>query len=269
MPLYHALLLGLVEGFTELLPVSSTGHLILLDELLGNRGEAAKTLNIVIQLGAVLAIALYFRGRLMEHARGLINKRPESLQLALALTIAFLPSAVVGLALHAWIKARLFGPLPVAVALGVGGLLMLVVERWQRKHPGQAGIERVTWRRALVIGLCQCASLCPGASRSMTTILGGQLCRLDTRTAAEFSFLLALPTLGAATLYELMKGGRAVLAMEGGAAALAVGTLVSFGATWLVISMFLRYVARVGLVPFAAYRLVLAVAVLALNGHAG
>jgi len=269
MPLYHALLLGLVEGLTELLPVSSTGHLILLDALLGNHGEAAKTLDIVIQLGAVLAIALYFRGRLAEHARGLAERRPESLRLAAALAVAFLPSAVVGLLLHRWIKAHLFGPMPVAMALGVGGIAMLVVERWQRENPGEDGIERVTWRRALTIGIFQCLSLCPGASRSMTTILGGQLCRLDIRTAAEFSFLLALPTLGAATLYDLAKGGKAVLAMEGGATALAVGTLVSFGVTWVVIALFLRYVARVGLAPFAWYRLGLALLVAWLHSAMG
>ena len=265
MPLYHALLLGLVEGLTELLPVSSTGHLILLDALLGDHAEAAKTLNIVIQLGAVLAIALYFRGQLSEHARGLLARRQESLRLAAALGVAFLPSAILGLLLHDWIKARLFGPTPVAWALGVGALAMLLVERWQRTHPGKAGIEHVTLRHAFVIGICQSFSLWPGASRSMTTIVGGQLRRLDTRTAAEFSFLLALPTLGAATLYALMKGGRGVLEMQGGAVALAVGTLVSFGVTWLVISVFLRYVARVGLVPFALYRLALAAVVLSLS----
>ncbi|MBM4373728.1 MAG: undecaprenyl-diphosphate phosphatase [Deltaproteobacteria bacterium] len=267
MPLHHALLLGLVEGLTELLPVSSTGHLILLDAVLAHEGEAAKTLDIVIQLGAVLAIALYFRARLTEHARGVLARRPESLRLASALALAFLPAAVVGLALHRWIKAHLFGPGPVALALALGGVAMLAAERWQRSHPGESGLERVTWRSGLVIGLCQCLALWPGASRSMTTIVGGKLCRLDTRTSAEFSFLLALPTLGAATLFDLAKNGRLLLELPGGASALAVGTAVSFVVTWLVLDLFLKHVPRLGLAPFALYRLVLAGVVVLLGGH--
>jgi undecaprenyl-diphosphatase len=267
MPLHHALLLGLVEGLTELLPVSSTGHLILVDALLAHDGEAAKTLDIVIQLGAVLAIALYFRTRLLDHARGLVDRRPESVRLAGALALAFLPAAVVGLALHRWIKAHLFGPGPVAFALAVGGLAMLAAERWQRSHPGESGLERVTWRHGLVIGLCQCLALWPGASRSMTTIVGGQVCRLDTRTSAEFSFLLALPTLGAASLFDLAKNGHLLLAMPGGPAALATGTAVSFAVTWLVLDLFLKHVPRLGLAPFALYRLALAGIVVLLASH--
>ncbi|MBM4359669.1 MAG: undecaprenyl-diphosphate phosphatase [Deltaproteobacteria bacterium] len=261
MPIHHAILLGLVEGLTELLPVSSTGHLILVNAVLRHESEAAKTLDVVIQLGAVLAIALYFRRHLMDHGRGLVARRTESVRLAAALLAAFLPAAVVGLLCRRWIKAHLFGPVPVAWALLVGGVAMLVVERWQRANPGESGIERIGWRKALWIGVCQCLALWPGASRSMTTIVGGQLGRLDTRTAAEFSFLLALPTLGAATVLDLYKGGRALLAIPGGGAALAIGTGVSFGVTWLVVALFLRHVSRVGMAPFAWYRLALAVVV--------
>lgn len=266
MPIHHALLLGVIEGLTELLPVSSTGHLILVDALLHHEGDAAKTLDVVIQLGAVLAIALYFRERLLALGRGVLERRPESLRLLLSLGVAFMPAAVFGLMFHRVIKAHLFGPLPVALALGVGGVLMLIVERWQRQNPGESGLEAIGWRRALWIGCCQCLALWPGASRSMTTIVGGQLGRLDTRTAAEFSFLLALPTLGAATLYDLYKGGRALFAMPGGGAALAVGTAVSFGVTWLVVALFLRYVSRVGMAPFAWYRIALALLVVAKLG---
>jgi undecaprenyl-diphosphatase len=269
MPIHHAILLGIVEGLTELLPVSSTGHLILVDAWLHHEGDAAKTLDVVIQLGAVLAIALYFRAHLVDHGRGLLARRAESVRLASSLVLAFLPAAVVGLLFHRWIKAHLFGPMPVAAALAVGGVLMLVVERWQRTHPGERGIEQVGWKRALWIGACQCLALWPGASRSMTTIVGGQLGRLDTRTAAEFSFLLALPTLGAATVYDLYKGGRVLLAMPGGGAALAVGTAVSFGVTWLVVAVFLRYVGRVGMAPFAWYRLALAGLVFAFRHSLG
>jgi undecaprenyl-diphosphatase len=262
MSILHAVLLGIIEGLTELLPVSSTGHLILLDRVLGHEGEAAKSLDIVIQLGAVFAIALYFREQLLEHGKGVAARRPESIRLLLALAVAFVPAAVVGLLFHRWIKATLFGPLTVGAALAVGGVVMIAVERWHKDRPSESGIERVDWKRAAIIGACQCLSLWPGASRSMTTIVGGQLCRLDTKTAAEFSFLLALPTLGAATLYDLYKGGRAILALPGGGAALVVGTAVSFVVTWLVISLFLRYVSRVGLLPFAIYRIALGAVVL-------
>jgi undecaprenyl-diphosphatase len=257
MPIAHALLLGLIEGLTELLPVSSTGHLILLDAVLKHEGEASKALDIVIQSGAVVAIALYFRGRLAEHGRGVWRGSESSRRLALALLVAFAPAALAGLVLHRFIKAHLFGPVPVAAALILGGVVMLAVERWQKRQSRASGLERIGFREAFVIGLCQCLSLWPGASRSMTTIVGGQLCRLDTRTAAEFSFLLALPTLGAATLYDGFKNGREIVAMPGGTTALLVGTSVSFVVTWLVIALFLRYVSRVGLVPFALYRIAL------------
>ena len=264
MSLLDAILLGIVEGLTELLPVSSTGHLILLDRVLHHEGDAAKSLDVVIQLGAVVAIALYFRARLAEHARGLWARRPESVRLALSLAIAFVPGAALGLVTHHWVKQHLFGPVTVGAALAVGGVLMIVVDRWHRKAAQETGLERVGWGRAAIIGACQCLSLWPGASRSMTTIVGGQLTRLDTKTAAEFSFLLALPTLGAATLYDFYKNHALILAMPGGAEVLAVGTMVSFVVTWLVIALFLRYVSRVGLVPFAIYRVVLGATVLVL-----
>ncbi len=268
MSILHAVLLGLVEGLTELLPVSSTGHLILLDKVLSREGDAAKALDIVIQLGAVAAIALYFRGRLAEHLRGLVARRPDSVRLWTALAIAFVPAAALGLATHRWIKEHLFGPRQVAAGLVAGALVMLAADAWQRRRRRHdQGLGEVGGGRAAVIGLCQCASLWPGASRSMTTIVGGQLTGLDTRTAAEFSFLLALPTLGAATLYELYKDGRTIAAAEGGAATLAVGTGVSFAVTWLVVAVFLRYVSRVGLWPFAIYRLALGAAVLYWSGR--
>ncbi|WP_437996385.1 undecaprenyl-diphosphate phosphatase [Sorangium sp. So ce185] len=261
---FDAVLLGVLEGLTEFLPVSSTGHLILLGAWLGHESEAAKTLDIVIQLGAVLAVVVYFRERLAVTVRGIFRRDPDSLRLALALAFAFFPAALVGLLFHKAIKAHLFGPGPVAVALIAGGFLMIGVESVRRRRPDQGAprVEDVTLQRALAIGVAQCFSLWPGASRSMTTIVGGQLSGLSTAAAAEFSFLLAIPTLGAATVFDLAKNGRALLDAPGGAAALAVGLAVSFAVALLVIAVFLRYLKRYGLAPFGWYRIALGAVVL-------
>ena len=256
-----AILLGVIEGLTELLPVSSTGHLILLGDLLGHDSEAHKALDVVIQLGAVVAVAVYFRAKLAATLAGALRKEPDSLRLIGALLAAFVPTAIAGLLLHRLVKEHLFKPLPVAAALALGGVVMIVIERWRAPAEGQAGLDKIDLPRGLVIGLFQCLALWPGASRSMTTIVGGKLCGLDTRTAAEFSFLLALPTLGAATVYDLLKEGHLILAMPSGGSALAVGLAVSFLVTWLVVAVFLRYVSRIGLTPFGVYRLLLALAV--------
>lgn len=256
--LIDAVLLGIVEGLTELLPVSSTGHLILLGSLLGHESEAAKSLDVVIQLGAVIAVGVYFRDRIRRTLVGFFGKEGASLTLLGALLAAFIPTAVVGLLFHKTVKAYLFGPLPVAGALAVGGVLMIGVERWAKDRPAEEGVEQVSVKMGFVIGLCQCLSLWPGASRSMTTIVGGKLLGLDTKTSAEFSFLLALPTLGAATIYDFYKNGDKILAMPSGAEVLGVGMLVSFLVTWLVVALFLRYVGRVGLSPFGVYRVALA-----------
>ncbi|XXT16389.1 undecaprenyl-diphosphate phosphatase [Sorangium sp. So ce429] len=261
---FDAVLLGVLEGLTEFLPVSSTGHLILLGAWLGHESEAAKTLDIVIQLGAVLAVVVYFRERLAVTVRGVLRRDPDSLRLALAIAIGFLPAALVGLVFHKAIKAYLFGPGPVAVALIAGGVLMIGVEAARRRRPDQGAprVEDVTLQRALAIGFAQCFALWPGASRSMATIVGGQLSGLSTAAAAEFSFLLAIPTLGAATVFDLAKNGRTLLDAPGGATALAVGLAVSFAVALLVIAVFLRYLKRYGLAPFGWYRIALGAVVL-------
>ncbi len=265
MTLVDAVLLGVVEGLTEFLPVSSTGHLILLGERLGHHDEASKTMDIVIQLGAVLAVVVYFRARLGQLIRGTLRRDPASLRMTGTLLLAFLPAAVTGLLLHKIIKARLFGSGPVAVALIVGGVAMIAIEAVRRRNaaPGDDALEDVSPRRGLVVGLCQCLALWPGASRSMTSIVGGQLSGLSTRAAAEFSFLLAIPTLGAATVFDLLKNGRQLLEAPGGAAALATGLVVAFVVALAVIASFLRYLRRFGLAPFGVYRIVLGAVVLA------
>jgi undecaprenyl-diphosphatase len=263
LSLLDIILLGILEGLTEFLPVSSTGHLILLGEVLGHEGEAAKSLDVVIQLGAIVAVAVYFRARLAQLAVGLWRRQDDSLRLLGALTAGFVPTAIAGLLLHRIVKEKLFGPMPVAAALAVGGVIMIVVERARIRRAAivHEGLEHVTVARGLFIGLCQCLALWPGASRSMTTIVGGQLTGLSTRTAAEFSFLLALPTLGAATVYDFYQNGHLILALPSGASLLGVGLLVSFAVAWLVVAMFLKYVGRVGMTPFGIYRVLLALAV--------
>lgn len=258
-----AALLGVVEGLTEYLPVSSTGHLILAGHFLGAAGEATKSFDIVIQLGAILAVAVYYRRLLAERVAGLLRRDPVAVNLAIALAVAFVPTAVAGLLLRKTVKALLFGPIPVAAALIAGGVVMIVVERARSRSdaPRLEGLEHVTPRRALLIGLGQCVSLWPGSSRSMCTILAGQFVNLSTATAAEFSFLLALPTLGAATLYEMLKARHELLAPEH-RTELAIGTVVSFVVAWAVIAGFLKYLRKHGLEPFGYYRIALGALVL-------
>jgi len=251
-----AVLLGIVEGLTEYLPVSSTGHLILAGKALGASGEGIESFDVVIQLGAVLAVVVEYRKLLGERVVGLFSGRPESKSLLIALVLGFLPAAVLGLLFRKAIKAHLFGPVPVAGALIVGGIAMIVIEglRARSGAKGEDGLERVTPGRALAIGLGQCLSLWPGSSRSMCTIVAAQLTGLSTATAAEFSFLLALPTLGAATIYEGYKARHELLG-HGGGAALVVGLVVSFFVAWAVIATFLRYLRTRGLAPFGWYRI--------------
>lgn len=262
----HALLLGVLEGLTEFLPVSSTGHLFLLGLLLGHDDDATKALDIVMQLGAVIAVVLYYRARLWSLLRGTLQRDPASLRLLLALFIGFLPAALIGLAFHKRIKESLMSAGPIGGALIVGGIVMVAVEamRSRRHVKGLDGLEQVTPKRALIIGVSQCFSLWPGASRSMCTIVGGQLSGLSTATAAEFSFLLSIPTLGAATVFDLVKHGHEIVDVPGGAVALAVSMTVSFVVALLVIAAFLSYLRRFGLAPFGWYRIAVGALVLGL-----
>ncbi|MBI5532317.1 MAG: undecaprenyl-diphosphate phosphatase [Deltaproteobacteria bacterium] len=258
-----AFILGLVEGITEYLPVSSTGHLILAGKLLGLQGEGPKAFEIVIQLGAVLAVVVHYRALLKQRLLGLAQRKPEAIRLAAGVFVAFLPAAIVGLAFHKQIKHYLFGPWPVSGAWIVGGVAMIAIERIRRSRglQGEEGLEKIDMKRALWIGLGQCLSLWPGASRSMCTIVAGQLTGISTRTAADFSFLLALPTLGAATVYEFYKQREVLLASSGGWTTILIGLGVSFFVAWAVIASFLRYLQRKGLEPFGYYRIVMGVIV--------
>jgi undecaprenyl-diphosphatase len=261
----HVVLLGILEGLTEFLPVSSTGHLILLGESLGHNDDAAKTLEIAIQAGAVLAVIVYYRDVLWALVRGLLDKKKEQQMLFLALGVAFLPAAGIGFFLHSFVKARLMGPTPVATALIVGGLVMIAAPYLfpsTEHEPKEESLTAVTLQRALIIGVCQCAALWPGFSRSMSTIVGGQASGLRAKTAAQFSFLLSIPVLGSATVLDLVKDGDALFASEGGVLALLIGLVTAFAVSLAVISVFLRYLNKFGLAPFGYYRIVLGVLVL-------
>ncbi len=254
-----ALVLGLVEGITEFLPISSTGHLILTTHLCGLEGMRAEVFSIFIQLGAVLAVVVEYRARLWGVTRDLAAQ-PEARSFAASVAIAFLPAAVLGLLTHHWISEHLFGPRTVAAALVAGAIAILAVERWKPKAAiGDAA--RVDTVRAALIGVAQCASLWPGFSRSAATILGGLLCGLERTAATEFSFFLAIPTLGAATIFDLYKHHDALI--PGDLPWLAVATAVSFIVAWAAIRWLLRFVATHDLMPFAWYRIILGLAVFA------
>jgi undecaprenyl-diphosphatase len=246
-----AALLGVVEGVTEFLPVSSTGHLILAGDWLGWTGADAGTFEIFIQLGAILAIVWIYRVRLAAEARGL-RRDPASRRFARSLAIAFVPAAVVGLALHHWIKTHLFVPQVVAWALLIGGVLILLIER-ARPRATVADATAVPDRQALGVGLAQVLSLVPGTSRSAATILGGYSLGLTRVAATEFSFFLAIPVMVAATLFDLWKSRGALGAVD--LVPFAVGFLTAFASAVVVVRAFLRYVSGHSFTAFAWYRI--------------
>jgi undecaprenyl-diphosphatase len=276
--LLEAAILGLVEGITEYLPISSTGHLILATALLGLNEppeikHAVDAYAIVIQGGAILAVLGLYRARVGQMIRGLLGRDRTGLKLAFNLFISFLPAAVLGVLFADMIEARLFYPWPVIGALAVGGVIMLGLKRWQRRFfrgPDDAApknihsfvdIEHLTWRRALLIGLVQCLAMWPGTSRSMTTIVGGMFAGLRPRQAAEYSFLLGLPTLGGACVYKgarnLLDGGPTMFDVLGWPA-LIVGFLVAMVSAALAIKWLVGYLGRHGVALFGWYRLALA-----------
>jgi undecaprenyl-diphosphatase len=257
-PLVTAALLGLVEGVTEFIPVSSTGHLILAGYWLGETGETSKTFDIFIQLGAILAIVWLYRARLV-HAVAAARRDEPSRRFLLNLGIAFLPAAVVGFLAHDWIKARLFTPSVVALALIVGGLLILLIE-WLQPTERVQEVAAVRPTTALAIGLAQILSLVPGTSRSGATIMGGYALGLSRRTATEFSFFLSIPVMFAATLYDLFKSRAELSAADG--PVFGVGFLVAFLSALVVVKVFIRYVSHHSFAVFAWYRLALGVLLL-------
>ena len=256
--LLKAAILGLVEGATEFIPVSSTGHLIVVSNWLGLVDERAKTFDIFIQLGAILAIVWLYRVRLGRIALA-ARHDPGSRRFIGNLLIAFFPAALVGLVAHDWIKARLFDPTVVAVALVVGGVLILLIERWS-PQPRVHDVADVPPRTAFGIGLAQVLSLIPGTSRSGATIMGGYALGLSRVAATEFSFFLAIPVMLAATMYDLLKSWSALVPAD--ASVFAVGFIVSFLTAVIVVRAFLAYVSGHSFRAFAWYRILFGAALL-------
>lgn len=253
-----AIILGIVEGFTEFLPISSTGHLILVGSLLDFNGPVAKTFEIFIQLGAILAVIWLYRERIWRLAVRLPVDN-QARRFTWGLFLAFLPAAVLGLLIHNQIEQYLFNPVTVAGALLVGGLVILVVENMALRFRIHQ-MEEVPPNTAVGIGVAQAVSLFPGTSRSAATIIGAMLLGLDRRTAVEYSFFLSIPTMLAATLYDLLKSIRDLHA--GDLVILAVGFVVAFVVAFFVIQYFLNYVQTHTFRIFAWYRIVLGVLLL-------
>ena len=247
------ILLGIVEGLTEFIPVSSTGHLILAGELLGFKSGTSATFDIVIQLGAILAVVVLYFGRFAKVAAGLLRREPPAIAFTRNIILGVLPALVIGALAYSAIKAMLERPIIVAVALIVGGVAILVIERAVKAGPIDA-VERMRWPTALGIGFVQCLSMIPGISRSGATIMGALTMGVERRTAAEYSFFLAIPVMLAASAKELWEQRHALGGSEWGS--IAIGFVVSFVVAMVVIRAFLAIVTRHGFAPFAWYRIV-------------
>lgn len=268
MSLWDALILGIVEGITEYLPVSSTGHLLVAERFLGLAGsQAANAYAIVIQLGAILAVLRIYHARVRQLFRGALGTDAGGRRLGLSIAAAFLPAAVLGLAFDDLIEEHLFKPWPVVAAWIVGGIVILWCSARIKAREGRP-LEALWWRPALLIGLCQCLALWPGVSRSLATILGGLAVGLCLPAAVEFSFLLGVVTLGAATAYSATKYG-AVMVETYGIAALVVGLVASWVSAVLAVRWMVDWINQRGMDVFGYWRIVagLAVAVLLLTGH--
>jgi undecaprenyl-diphosphatase len=259
---WQVVTLGIVEGLTEFLPISSTAHLLIAADVLKFENSIGGTFEIFIQLGAILAVAVFYARDLLAQARALPTN-PHARRFWLAILIAFLPAALIGLLLRKWIKAVLFAsPTVIALSLIIGGLALIAVELFARRRVTTADVEQISFGQALAIGFAQVLALVPGVSRSGASIVGGMLGGLDRRTATAFSFYLAIPTLGAATLVDLVSSLDQISSDD--LARLAVGASVSFVVAWLSIGWLLRYVSNHSFVAFGVYRVVAGLLVLAL-----
>jgi undecaprenyl-diphosphatase len=263
-----AIIMGLVEGFTEFLPISSTGHLILAGSLLDFTDEKAKVFEIVIQAGAIMAVCWEYRARIASVMRGLTSD-PKAQKFMLNLIVAFLPLALLGLALGKMIKSALFKPVPVALAFIIGGIIILWVERRNKLNPPVVRVETVddmTLLDAFKVGCAQAVALIPGTSRSGATIIGAMMFGLPRKAATEFSFFLAIPTLLLATAYSLVKE-RALLSAAD-LPMFGIGSIAAFISAFLCVRWLLRYISTHDFTVFAWYRIVFGIVVLA-SSHYG
>lgn len=255
--LLTALILGVVEGLTEFLPISSTGHLIVAGDLLHFNSASAKTFEIFIQLGAILGVMWHYRSRIGDALAR--PSKPQNRRLIVNLAIAFMPAAVAGLLLHHAIKTYLFNPITVAAALIVGGVLMLIIERLPLRATVD-DVDRMDWRHALKVGFAQTLALFPGLSRAGATIMGGLLFGLSRKAATEFSFFLAMPTMLAATVFDLYKNMNVLSAAD--VPVFAVGFVTAFIVALAVVRFMLVYIQRHDFTVFAFYRILVGIVVL-------
>lgn len=281
MTLSQAIVLGVVEGVTEYLPVSSTGHLLLAQKFMGigdglksgeseeneKEKEAADAYAICIQAGAIIAVLLLYFGRVREMVKGLYGKSPGGLRMVYNVSAGFIPAAVIGLIFNKAIKSYLFGPWPVVAAWFIGGVAILAVG-WRRSGGGRRvlsgkSLDELRVRMALMIGFAQCLAMWPGVSRSLATIVGGLVVGLSMSAAVEFSFLLGLVTLGAATAYDALKHGHLMLQMYN-ASALSLGLAVAFASAVVTVKWMISYLNKHGMALFGYYRVALALLVAAL-----
>ena len=264
--LLKAVILGVVEGFTEFLPISSTGHLILVGDLLSFNDEQGKAFEVIIQFGAILAVCWEFRGKLLGVARSL-SSSPNSRRFILNLIVASAPAMGLGFLFSKHIKAVLFAPIPVASAFIVGALIIFWAERREAKNTSTKShihsVDDLTYLDAFKVGLAQCAALIPGTSRSGATIIGGMLFGLPRVVATEFSFFLAIPVIGGATAYELLKLWRNPVSISGEYGfAILIGFVAAFISAFVCVRWLIHYVAHHNFIPFAWYRIVFGLLVL-------
>jgi len=284
MEAWQAFVLGLIEGITEYLPVSSTGHLLVAQHLMGiGTGDAmgkaaADTFAICIQGGAILAVAGLYWKHVVRMILGVLGRNREGLRMAIAIGIGFLPAAVIGLIFNDWIEQKLFGMWPIVSAWAIGGVLILVFSlratRADRSQAGKKELVDMTWKMALLIGLLQCVAMWPGTSRSLMTIAGGLLVGLSVRAAIEYSFLLGVLTLTAATVkkalwkvpgldgcYDVWFGGAKLMAESYGALTLAIGVVTATVSAIIAVKWLVSYLQRHGLRPFGWYRIAIGVVI--------
>ncbi len=259
-----AIILGIVEGVTEFLPVSSTGHLILATELLGFDAEKWAAFNVIIQLGAILAIVVLYWRTFWAVLEGMLKGNPISFRFVRNVLVAFLPSAILGFLLINEIEALLGSPYVVAVALILGGVAILLIEKMV-KRTDVVGVAEMPLKTAIGVGIVQCLAMIPGVSRSGATIMGGLSLGVERRTAAEFSFFLAIPTMVGATTLELVKHHDTLMSGASGVGfgTVAVGFVVSFIVAIVIVRGFVAYISRHGFAPFAWYRIVAGLVALA------
>lgn len=257
--IFGAVILGIVEGLTEFLPVSSTGHLILAGNMLSAHGEKAKLFEVFIQLGAIFAVMWIYRKKIFSSLiKFTSDEKARSLWLSVG--VAFIPAAAVGFAVHKLIKQYLFGPVTVAIALVAGGLIILLIEK--RKHSNKIGaLEDITITAALAVGIAQVFALCPGVSRSGATIMGGLLAGMTRQASTEFSFFLAIPTMIAATMYDLSKSYS--LLSSGDAQILLIGFAAAFISALWVVRWLIKFISNHDFKSFAYYRIIFGTALLA------